>query len=118
MPFGLKNAGATNQRMIMKIFEPILGKTMDAYIDDMVIKKKEESDHIKDLIEVFAVFKRRKLRLNAAKCAFEVSSRKFLGHLLTRRGTETNPKQITVISNLVSLKTAKEVQNSLGWKRR
>ena len=84
MPFDLKNAGATYQMMITKIFEPILGKTMDAYIDDMVVKSKEESDHIRDLTEVFAVLKRCKLRLNTAKCAFGVSSKKFLGHLVTR----------------------------------
>ena len=74
MLFGLKNAGVTYQRMIMKMFEPILGNTMDAYIDHMVVKSKEESDHIRDLTEVFMILKTHKLRLNAAKCAFEVSS--------------------------------------------
>ena len=57
MPFHLKNAGATYQRMITKIFEPILGKTIDPYIDDMVVKSKEESDYIRDLTEVFAILK-------------------------------------------------------------
>ena len=66
---------ATYQRMVTKIFEPILGKTMDAYIDDMVVKSKRESDHIRDLIEVFTILKRHKLR-----------------HLVTRRVIESNPK--------------------------
>ena len=80
--------------MITKIFEPILGKTMDACIDDMVIKSKEEPDHIKDLTEVFTILKRHKLRMNEAKCALGVSLGKFLGHLVTRRGIKANPKQI------------------------
>ena len=78
MPFGLKNVGATYQRMITKMFEPIMGKTMDAYINNMVVKTKKESDHVSDLTKVFAILKRRKLRLNVAKCALGASSRKFL----------------------------------------
>ena len=74
------------------MFEPILGKTMDAYIDDMVVKSRREIDHVKDLTEVFTILKVHKLRLNTAKCAFGVSSRKFLGHLVTRRRIETNPE--------------------------
>ena len=68
----------------MKIFEPILGKTMDAYIDNMVFKSKEEPDHIRDLTEVFAILKKHKLRLNVANCVFRVSSRKFLDLLVMR----------------------------------
>ena len=67
MPFRLKNTGAIYQRMVKKIFKPILGKTMDAYIDDMEVKSRKESDHIMDLTEVFTILKRHKLRLNAAK---------------------------------------------------
>ena len=69
MPFGLKNIGATYQRMVTKMFESIMGKTMDAYIDVVV----------RDLTEVFTIMKRHKLRLSAAKCAFGVSSKNFLG---------------------------------------
>ena len=74
------------------MFELILDKTMDAYTDDMVVKSKEKSDHIRDLTEVFTVLKRRKLRLNTVKCAFGVSLRKFLEHLATRRGIEAKPE--------------------------
>ena len=73
MLFDVKNIRATYQRMITKMFEPILGKTMDAYIDDMVVMSKEEWDHIRDLTEVFVILKTHKLRLNAIKCAFVVS---------------------------------------------
>ena len=109
MPFGLKNASATNQRMVTKMFEPIMGKPMDAYIDDMVVKSKREPDHVKDLTEVLEILKKHRLRLNAVKCAFGINSGKFLGHLVTRRGIEVNLPQIASINNLVSLRTAKEV---------
>ena len=52
------------------MFKSILDKTMNAYIDDMVVKSKEESYHIRDLTEVFTILKRQKLRLNMEKCAF------------------------------------------------
>ena len=57
---------------------------MDAYIDDLVVKSKKESDHLNDLIEVFEILKEHKLRLNTTKCAFGVNSSKLLGHLVTR----------------------------------
>ena len=72
------------------MFELILGKIMDTYIDDMVVKSNEELDHIRDLTEVFAILKRHRLRLNATKYAFGVSLDKFLGHLVMRRGIEAN----------------------------
>ena len=67
MLFGLKNAGATYQRMVTKMFESVLRRTMDVYHDDMVVKSKEEPEHIRDLIEVLAILRRHKLRLNVAK---------------------------------------------------
>ena len=97
MPFGLKNAGATYQRMISKMFKSHLGHTMEVYIDDMVVKSKTDDEHFTDLQEVFDILKKHKLRLNAAKCAFGVGSGKFLGHLVTRRGIEADPSQVTAI---------------------
>ena len=114
MPFVLKNARATYQRMITKIFELILGKIMDTYIDDMVVKSKEKPDHIRDMTEVFTILKRHKVRLNMAKCAFGVSSRKFMGHLVTRQGIEVNLEQITAINNLIIPRNTKEVQKLTG----
>ena len=109
MLFGLKNKGATYQRMITKIFESILCKTMDAYINDMMVKSRRKIDHVKHLIEVFIVQKNHKLRLNTAKGAFGVSLKKFLGHFVTRRGIEANSEHIIMINNLINPKTAKEV---------
>ena len=97
MPFGLKNAGATYQRMVSKMFKTPLGHTMEAYINDMVVKSKADEEHLADLQEVFDILKKHKLLLNAAKCAFGVGSGKFLGHLVTRRGIEADPSQVTAI---------------------
>ena len=61
MPFGLKNAGATYQRMITRMFEPQLGKNIEIYIDDMVVKSKVESKHINDLENIFVILRKHKL---------------------------------------------------------
>ncbi|XP_028108999.1 uncharacterized protein LOC114307792 [Camellia sinensis] len=100
MLFELKNAGATFQRMVTKMFAPMLGRTMEAYIDDIVVKSKEKAQHLSDLTEMFAILKRHKLRLNASKCAFGVGTGKFLGFLVTNRGIEADPSQIKAIQDL------------------
>ena len=74
MPFGLKNARFTYQRMMTRMFEPQLGKNIEVYIDDMVVKSKLESEHVSDLENIFEVLRKHKLRLNASKCSFGVVS--------------------------------------------
>ena len=91
MPFGLKNAGSIYQRMMMKMFESLLGKNMEIYIDDMVVKSKKVSEHLEDLQVVFEILRIHKLRLNASKCSFGVGSGKFLGYMVTHRRIEVNP---------------------------
>ena len=91
MPFRLKNAGSTYQRMMTKMFEPQLGKNIDIYIDDMVVKSKVVSEHVGDLGNIFEILRRHKLHLNASKCSFGVGSSKFLGYMVTHRGIEVNP---------------------------
>ena len=83
MPFGLKNAGSTYQRMMTRIFEPQLGKSIEVYIDDMVVKSKVVSEHVGDLWNIFEILRKHKLRLNASKCFFSVGSGKFLGYMVT-----------------------------------
>ena len=94
MPFGLKNAGSTYQRMMTKMFESQLGKNVEVYIDDMVVKSKLVYEHLADLLNIFDILKRHKLHLNASKCFFGVGSGKFLGYMVTHRGIEVNPDQI------------------------
>ena len=91
MPFGLKNAGATYQRMMIRMFEPQLGKNIEIYIDDMVVKSRVESKHINNLGNIFDILRKHKLRLNASKCSFGVGSDKFLGYMVTHHGIEVNP---------------------------
>ena len=83
MPFGLKNAGSIYQRMMTKMFEPQLGKNIEVYIDDMVVKGKEVSDHVDDLENIFETLRKHKLRLNTFKCCFGVELEKFLGYMVT-----------------------------------
>ena len=109
MPFGLKNTGSTYQRMMTKMFESQLGKTLEVYIDDMVVKSKLVSEHLVDLANVFKILRGHKLRLNASKCSFGVGSGKFLGYMVTHRGIEVNPDQIKAINSLQPPRNPKEV---------
>ena len=72
MPFGLKNAESTYQRMITRMFEPQLGKNIEIYIDDMVVKSTLESEYIDNLGSIFKILGRHKLQLNTSKCSFGV----------------------------------------------
>ena len=83
MPFGLKNAGSTYQRMMIKIFESQMGKNIEVYIDDIVVKSKIVSEHIGDLTNIFEILRGHKLHLNASKCSFGVVSGKFLSYMVT-----------------------------------
>ena len=109
MPFGLKNARFTYQRMMTRMFESLLGKNIMIYIDDMVVKSKMVSEHLGDLRIIFEILRNYKLRLNASKCSFGVGSGKFLGYMVTHRGIEVNLDQIKVINNLRSPRNPKEV---------
>ena len=110
MPFGLKNAGSTYHRIMTKMFEPELGRSIEVYVDDMVVKSKVVSEHLGDLTNIFGILRKHKLRLNASKCSFGVGSRKFLGYMMTHRGIEVNPDQIKAISSLQPPWNPKEIQ--------
>ena len=100
MPFGLKNARSTYQRMMTRMFESQLRKNIEIYIDDMMVKGKMISEHLGDLQAIFQILRKHKLRLNASKCSFGVGSGKFLGYMVIYRGIEVNPDQIKAINNL------------------
>ena len=111
MPFGLKNAWATYQRLVNKIFEPLIGHTIDVYVDDMITKFREPIDHVKHLEETFEQLRKYRMKLNLEKCAFGVTSGKFLGLLVSHRGIEANPEKIRVVIEIKSPQTVKEVQS-------
>ena len=110
MLFGLKNAGSTYQRMMTRMFEPQLGKSIKIYINDMVVKSKVVSEHVGNLRVIFDILRKHKLHLNASKCSFGVKSGKFLGYMVTHRGIEVSPYQIKAIHNLQPPQNPKEVQ--------
>ena len=114
MPFGLKNAEATYPRMMTRMFEPQLGKSIEIYIDDMVVKSKLESKYVNDLENIFEILKRHKLRLNASKCSFGVGLGTFLGYMVTHQGIKVNPNQIKAINSLQPPRNPKEVQKLTG----
>ena len=114
MPFGLKNARATYQRMMTRMFRDKIGRTMEVYIDDMVVKSKQESRHIEDLQGTFEVLWQHKLCLNAEKCIFGVGASKFLGYLITNWGIEINPDQIDAVRRLNPSSNLNEVQKLTG----
>lgn len=82
MPFDLKNAGAAYQRLMDKIFKGMIGRNVEVYIDDIVVKSDSCGQHVKDLEDVFKALKRVNMRLNLEKCAFSVEEGKFLGFML------------------------------------
>ena len=114
MPFRLKNAGATYQRLVNRMFSEQLKKMMEVYIDDMLVKSLEERYHITHLQECFERLNLHKMKLNPSKCRFAVASGEFLGYLVTFRGIEANPKQITALIEMVSPRTKREVQRLTG----
>ena len=110
MSFGLKNAGVIYQRMMTRMFEPQLGRNIEIYIDDMVVKSKAKSEHVNDLGNIFDILRKHKLRLNASKCSFGVELGKFLGYMITHHGIEVNLDQIKAINNLQPPRNPKKVQ--------
>uniref|UniRef100_A0A2N9INV2 Uncharacterized protein n=1 Tax=Fagus sylvatica TaxID=28930 RepID=A0A2N9INV2_FAGSY len=114
MPFGLKNAGATYQRLVNKMFHDQIGRNVEVYVDDMLVKSKENEDHLTDLKETFQALRTYNMKLNPEKCAFGVSSGKFLGFMVSQRGIEANPDKIKAILEMSPPTTVKEVQSLTG----
>ena len=97
-----------------KMFEPQLGKNIEVYIDDMVVKSKLVFEHVTDLTSIFKILGEHKLHLKASKCSFGVGSGKFLGYMVTHREIEVNLDQIKAINNLQPPRNPKEVQKLTG----
>jgi hypothetical protein len=93
MPFGLKNVGATYQRIMQNCLGSQIGCNIQVYIDDVVIITRNEESLITDLQETFDNLNRYKLKLNPTKCSFGVSAGQLLGFLVSERGIEANPEK-------------------------
>ena len=90
MSFELKNAGATYQRLMNKMFTHQIGRNIQVYVDDMLVKSLREDDHLDDLRETFDTLRSYNMKLNLNKCAFRVTAGKFLGFMVSQRGIEVN----------------------------
>ena len=93
MPFSLKNVDATYQRLINKMFAHQIGRNIQVYVDNMLVKSRREDDHLNDLKETFDTFCSYNIKLNLSKCAFGVTARKFLGFIVSQKGIEINPNK-------------------------
>ena len=114
MPFGLKNVGATYQRLVNHMFRPQIGRNVEVYVDDMQVNSLDEERHLDDLQETFDTFRWHQMKLNPNKCAFGVSSGKFLGFMVSQRGIEANPDKIQAILDMEPPKNIKEVLSLAG----
>ena len=92
------------------MFSKQIGRNMEVYVDDMLIKSKEELAHLDDLKGTFTTLRQYQMKLNPSKCVFGVASRKFLGFMVSQRGIEVNPEKVQAIINMASPITIKEVQ--------
>ena len=89
-------------------------RNVEVYVDDMLVKSKEEESHLDDFRETFNTLRQYSMKLNPSKCAFGVSSRKFLGFMVSQREIEANPEKVRAILKMSSPKTVKEVQSLTG----
>ena len=109
MPFGLKNAGATYQRLMNKMFAQQIRRNVQVYVDDMLVKSRKEEDHLENLRETFDTLRSYNMKLNLGKCAFGVTVGKFLGFVVSQRGIEANSDKIRAIMEMAPLRNVKEV---------
>ena len=114
MPFGLKNAWATYQRLVNKMFQKQIGASMEVYIDDMLVKSVKVGLHVAHLAESFQILKDYNMKLNPTKCAFGVSTGKFLGFIVNSRGIEANPDKIKAVLDMQPPSNTKEIQRLTG----
>ncbi|GKU96885.1 hypothetical protein SLEP1_g10067 [Rubroshorea leprosula] len=114
MPFGLKNAGATYQKMVTIVFRAQIGRNLEVYVDDIVVKSLKAGDHLTDLEETFNNLKKNRMKLNPTKCIFGVESGKFIRFMVSKRGIEVNPEKIKAVAKMKPPKSVKDVQRLTG----
>ncbi|GJS91350.1 reverse transcriptase domain-containing protein [Tanacetum coccineum] len=114
MPFGLKNAGATYQRLVDKAFEKQVGQNLEVYVDDLVIKSHTEAELLRDIEETFRTLRKINMKLNPKKCTFGAVEGMFLGYMIGPEGIKPCPEKIEAVLQLPSPRTIKEVQSLNG----
>jgi hypothetical protein len=114
MSFGLKNAGATYQKAIQKCLKSQIGKNVEAYIDDVVVKTTVEDKLITDLTETFVNLREFQWKLNPTKCVFGVPSGLLLGFMVGHRGIEANPTKVDAIRKMAKPYNKKDIMKLTG----
>ncbi|GJT18217.1 reverse transcriptase domain-containing protein [Tanacetum coccineum] len=94
MPFGLRNAGATYQRLVDKIFHGQIGRNLEVYVDDLVIKSHTEDEDVRDIEETFNTLRKINMKLNPKKCTFRVEEGMFLGYQVNTKGIKICPDKV------------------------
>nr|KYP65456.1 Retrovirus-related Pol polyprotein from transposon opus [Cajanus cajan] len=97
-----------------KVFHQQIGRNMEVYVNDMVVKTTSTEGHAANLAEVFSQIRKNNMRLNPKKCVFGIQGGKFLGFMITSRGIEANPEKCKAITQMQSPQTMKEVQRLAG----
>ena len=90
----IEECGATYQKLVNKMFVQQIEHNVKVYIDNMLIKSREEDHHLSDLRDMFEILRLYGMKLNPSKCVFGVSSGKFLSFMVSQRGVEANPDKI------------------------
>ena len=114
MPFRLKNARAIYQRASTTLFHDMMHRDVKVYVDDMIVKSQNRSDHLAALERFFERIRQFRLRLNPKKCTFGMTYGKFLGYMVSKRGIEADPDKIKVILDMPTLRTQREIIGFLG----
>nr|GEW82668.1 reverse transcriptase domain-containing protein [Tanacetum cinerariifolium] len=114
MPFSLKNAGATYQRLMDKAFESQVGRNIEVYVDDLVVKTQTKAEMVRDIEETFRTLRKVNMKLNPKKCSFELAEGVFLGYVITPEGIKPCPDKIVAVLQLPSPQTVKEVHSLNG----
>jgi hypothetical protein len=114
MPFSPRNAGATYQRCMNHVFGQHIGRTVEAYVDDIVVKTRKASDLLSNLETTFKCLKAKGVKLNPEKCVFGVPRGMLLGFIVSERGIKANPEKIMAITNMGPIKDLKGVQRVMG----
>ncbi|GJT78398.1 reverse transcriptase domain-containing protein [Tanacetum coccineum] len=114
MPFGLRNAGATYQRLVDKTFHGQIGRNLEVYVDDLVIKSRTEDEIVRDIEETFKTLRKINMKLNPKKCTFGVEEGMFLGYQVNTKGIKICPDKVDAVLSLQSPKCLKDVHKLNG----
>jgi hypothetical protein len=114
MPFGLRNAGATYQRCMQHVFGDLIRRTVEAYVDDIVLKTRKADDLVSDLRIAFGCLRANRVKLNLEKCVFGVPRGMLLGYIVSQRDIEANPEKVAALEQMGLIRDLKGVQRVLG----